>query len=363
MRIITKYNSLQTQIATLEAFDSTISGTLVSNTFTTGVNPAGIAITPNGRYAYIANNNNYLLAGQDNVSVVDLQTGFSVATINHASFNQPYTVTINATGTLAYITNSNTDTISIINIATNTVIGTITGFDGPSGMVINGTTAYVNNYGAPGGLGSGNGTTISVVNLNTNTITGTITVDQAPASLALTPNGAYVYVINYVDGNVGTGTISIIQTSTNTVVGTITGFSGPFGIAITPNGTKAYITNFGINNFTPFGTTVSVVSLSTNAIIATINVGIQPSGIAISPDGNYAYVSNYNSLYNQINSAPNIYQLVSGDGTVNIINTSTNTLVGKTIVVGRSPANIAISGKSVYVTNYTSNTVSVIPLI
>ncbi len=340
----------------------TVAPNIVVATITAGVNPAGIAVTPDNRYAYVANNNNYLLTGTS-VSVLDLTTNTLSKNILDASFAQPYTVSINPAGTKAYITNSNGSTISIIDIASNTVIGTITGFDGPSGMAItaDGTTAYVNNYGGPGGAGSGNATTVRVVNLNTNLITGSaITVGRAPAGLALTPNGNFLYVINYVDGNVGTGTVSVVQTSDNTVVRTITGFSGPFAIAITPDGTRAYVTNFGSNNFDPHGSTVSVIDLLSNTIIATINVGIQPAGIAITPDGKYAYVTNYNTLY----ANPGFNNLTAGEGTVNIIDIATNTVIAPIIVVGESPANLVVApnGQHAYVTNYASNTVNVIAL-
>jgi len=332
-------------------------------TIPVGLNPAGIALTPDNHYAYVANNNNDGIPGGDTVSVIDLATNTVIKTISDASFNQPYTVTINAAGTRAYVTNSAGATITIIDIATNTVVGTIGGFDGPSGMVItpDGTTAYVNNYGGPI-LGSGNGMTVRVVNLNTNLIVGAaITVGQAPASLAITPDGAFVYVINYVDGFPRTGTISIIQTSTNAVVGTIPGFSGPFAIAITPNGKYAYVTNFGSNNFLPFGTTVSVVNLQNNTVVATPTVGTQPSGVAITPDGLLAYVSNYNTLY----LGPDFTDLTAGQGTINIIDTCSNRVLCCVIVVGLSPDAIAIAadGSRAYVTNYTSDTVSVLHIV
>ncbi|MEX2438051.1 MAG: hypothetical protein WD449_02240, partial [Candidatus Babeliales bacterium] len=329
-----------------------------------GESPAGLAITPDNRFAYVANNNNNMIVGQNTVSVINLETNTVQATITDASFDQPYTITINKNGTKAYVTNSNGTTITIIDIANNTVLGTITGFDGPSGMVItpNGDTAYVNNYGSPAGVGSGNATTVRVVDLNTDAIVGAaITVGLAPASLAITPDGAFVYVINYVDGNPGTGTISIIQTSNNTVVGSIPGFSGPFAIAITPNGQFAYVTNFGSNNFSPVGTTVSVVNISTNTIVSVITLGTQPAGLAITPDGLFAYVSNYNTLY----LGPGFTDLTPGQGTVNIIDICTNELLCPVLVVGASPANIAISpdGKRAYVSNYSANTVSVINLL
>ena len=337
-----------------------------------GNSPAAIAITPDGNFAYVANNNDDSIPGADTVSVLNLKTNTVQQTISDASFNQPYTVTINANGTKAYITNSNSTTVTIIDIATNTVIGVIDGFDGPSGFVItpDGNTAYVNNYGGPGGVGSGNGTTVNIVNLTTNTITGTITVGLAPASLAITPDGAFVYVINYVTGNPGTGTISVIQTSTNTVIQTITGFFGPFGIAITPDGKFAYVTNFGSNNFSPItggmspevsGSTVSVVQLSTNTIVATIRVGNQPGGIAITPDGRFAYVSNYNTFY----LGPNFTNLTAGEGTINIIDTCTNKVLCPVLVTGASPSGIAISpdGERAYVANYTSDNVTVFNIV
>ena len=281
----------------LSSFVHAVNPNTVIATIPVGVTPAGLAVTPDNLFAYVANNNNYGIPGSDSVSVLNLTNNTLQQTINDPSFSEPYTVTINAAGTLAYVTNSYGTTVTIIDIATNTVSGIIDGFNGPSGFVItpDGTTAYVNNYGADGD--SGLASTVNVVDLNTNTIVGLINVGLAPASLAITPDGAYVYVINYVDGNPGHGTISVIQTSNNTVIDTISGFSGPFAIAITPDGNYAYVTNFGSNNFAPYGTTVSVVDLSSDTIIATINLGIQPSGLAITPDGRLAYASNYNTLY------------------------------------------------------------------
>jgi len=363
---IQRYYLLSFLFLLMPIYTYAVSSNRVVATINVGVTPAGIALTPDNRFAYVANNNNYGITGGATVSVLNLTNNTLEQTISDASFNQPYTVTINKAGTKAYVTNSNSTTITIIDIATNTVMGTIGGFDGPSGMVItpSGDIAYVNNYGGPDGVGSGSGTTVRVVNLTTNTIVGApIMVGLAPASLAITPDGKFVYVINYVDGNTGTGTISVIQTSNNTVIDTITGFSGPFAIAITPNGQYAYVTNFGSNNFEPIGTTVSVINLKINAVIATINVGIQPSGIAITPNGLFAYVTNYNTLY--ANGAPAFTGLTAGQGTVNIINIATNTVIPPIIAVGQSPDAIAIAsnGNYAYVSNYTSNSVSVLNIL
>ena len=351
----------------------------VISTINVGITPAGISILPNGTKAYVANNNNYgaIYEGGtscNSVSVISLADPlFPVVTktITDSSFNQPYTVTISLDGTKAYVTNSNGSTITIINTSTDTVTGTITGFDGPSGMVItpSGTTGYVNNYGGPI-AGSGNGTTVSVVNLNSNIITSTIPVGRAPAAIAIIPttagnSGKYVYTANYITG-LTDGTISVITTSNNTsIVDAMGGLSGPFSIAITPNGLTALVTNFGSNNFSPFGTTLSVISLASPTaptITDTITLGIQPSGLAITPSGEWAYASNYNTQY-----MDNVHftGLTAGTGSVNAINLSTLEVSPVNIVVGQSPANIAITpdGNIALVSNFTSNTINVIALI
>lgn len=336
---------------------------VVIATIPVGLNPAGIAVTPNNLFAYVANDNNDTIPGQDTVSVLNLTTNTVEQTITSTTFNQVYTITINAAGTKAYATNSNYTTVSIIDLAANAVTGLITGFDGPSGFAItpDGTRAYVNNYGGPEGVMSGNGNTVRIVNLNTNTIVGApIVTDLAPAALAITPDGKHLYVANYTDGNLGTGTVDVVDTVSNLVTATIFGFSGPFDIAITPNGDYAYVTNFGSNNFSPVGTTINVIDLMSNTITATVLVGIQPAGIAITPDGRFAYATNYNTLYN----GAGYTDLTAAQGTVNIIDLATNTVISPMIAVGQSPGNIAISpnGQYAYVSNYTSNNVDVIPL-
>lgn len=329
-----------------------------SNVLNAGVNPAGMALTLDGKWLYVANNNNDTLTGSSSVSVLPAKcsTCYEPLTITDPSFNQPYTVTI--TKTTAYVTNSNTTTISMIDLKTNVVTGVISGFDGPSGMVIvqRGTLAYVNNYGSPSpGVGSGNGTTVSVVNLTTNTIIATITVNQAPAALARSSDGRFVYVVSYVTGLTGSGTLQVIDTSTNTIVQTLSsGLSGPFDIVVDDDARFAYVANFGSNNFWPYGTTVSVIDLSTMTIVNTINTGgIQPSGLVLY--GHYLLVTLYNSLYNG-------GTLVPGEGTVIVYDLKSNRVL-QTVAVGQSPANIIARGKHVWVSNYISNTVNRLEIV
>jgi YVTN family beta-propeller protein len=107
-------------------------------------------------------------------------------------------------------------------------------------------------------ISNGASNSVSVIDTETNTVVGSaLTVGSQPAGVAVTPDGKYAYVTNN-----GSKTISIINIATNTVIGSITLGSQPAGIAVTPDGKYAYVTNTNIQGFT--GNTVSVINTATN---------------------------------------------------------------------------------------------------
>jgi YVTN family beta-propeller protein len=189
------------------------------------------------------------------------------------------------------------------------------------------------------------GNTVSVIDTATNTVVGSpITVGRQPAGVAVTPDGSTVYVANLIDN-----TVSVIDTATNTVVGSpisIGNNTGPFGMAVTPDGSKVYVANMSVLGPSRPGT-VSVIDTATNTVVGSpITVGQIPVGAAVTPDGSKVYVAN------------------SFDNTVSVIDTATNTVV-TTIPVGgflATPRGVAVTpdGSKVYVTDRVSSTVSVI---
>lgn len=337
----------------------------VTDVYNVGVSPSSLAIDEHEKYAYVCNSNNYGLPNSDNVTVLNLKDHIVKKTIYHSSFNEPYRIAINHCGTKAYVTNSGSPsvintlgTVSIIDLKTNTVEGTITGFDGPTGILLTKKKMYVTNYGAQGGLGSGNGKTISVVDLETNNIIHTITTDLAPAALSISPCRKYIYCLNYTTGLPGTGTINVISRKTNNIIHTITGLFGPFGFVVNKNNI-AYVTNFGSNNFSPYGTTVSVVDMNKKIITKEIEIGIQPAGICLSKCENYVYVSTYNALY----ASPNTYEnLTYGESCISFIDTKCNKIISPTIKVGQTASTLVSSENKIYLTNYSLNIVQTIEL-
>ena len=73
--------------------------------------------------------------------------------------------------------------------------------------------------------------TVSVIDTATNTVTATIPVGAGPIGVAVSPDGGRVYVTNDFDN-----TVSVIDTTTNTLIATIPVGSDPlaFGIFIQP---------------------------------------------------------------------------------------------------------------------------------
>lgn len=122
----------------------------------------------------------------------------------------------------AYITNPNSDSVSIINTAINLIVGTVAVAVGnfPSGVAVNpaGTRVYVANS---------SDDSVSIIDTATNAVIGAIAVGDAPSGVAINPAGSRIYVINN-----GSNNVSIIDTATNTVVGTFAAGNGLAGIAV-----------------------------------------------------------------------------------------------------------------------------------
>jgi YVTN family beta-propeller protein len=235
---------------------------------------------------------------------------------------------------VAYVVNSTSGTISVIDTVSHAVIETIpVGYD-PSAVAItpNGTEAYVPN----------GDNTVSVINTASHAVTGTIKVgERCPRELTISPDGTRAYLIN-LNRNFSSDTISVIDMVRHVVITTIEeeedlmeeGKEDFTEVAITPDGTRIYVI---------CEVTVIIIDTDSNQVIDTMEVGGYLYAVAITPDGTKLYVAN------------------SDKNTVIAIDTASHEVIA-TIPVGEKPQHIAITpdGTKVYVTNQVSATVSVI---
>jgi YVTN family beta-propeller protein len=70
---------------------------------------------------------------------------------------------------------------------------------------------------------------VSVIDTTSNTVVATVGVGANPAELAITPDGTRAYVANE-----SSSSVSVIDTASSTVVATVPVGVTPFGVAITP---------------------------------------------------------------------------------------------------------------------------------
>ncbi len=276
-----------------------------------------------------------------------------------------------ATSHTAYVTNEASESVTPIDIATNTPGAAIPVGSLPSGVAItpDGKTAYVTNHFS---------NSVTPIDTATNTPGPAIMVGDAPSGVAIAPDGKTAYVANS-----GSNSVTPIDTATNTPgVAIMVGGTDPFAVAITPDGKTAYVANGGSNSVTP-------ITIATNTPGPAIPVGSDPTAVAITPDGKTAYVTNQGSdsvtpidtatntpgLAIPVSSAPfhsgplavavtpdgktaYVADFGAGSNSVTPIDTATNT-PGAAIPVG-APTAVAITpdGKTAYVTNFGSDSVT-----
>src|SRR6266487_4001098 len=155
--------------------------------------PAGIAVSPDGKTLYAAEN----LA--DAVAVVDLATAKVTATV--AVGHNPYTVALGPNGRLAFVSNwgadTDADSVSVIDTATLAVTSTISlaPYGGapvgssPNALAVapNGGTLYVANAGD---------NDVAVVDLEHASVRGLIPTAWYPTGLELSRDGGRLLVLN-----------------------------------------------------------------------------------------------------------------------------------------------------------------------
>ena len=189
-----------------------------------------------------------------------------------------------------YITNAGGDmgshikgSVSVIDLATNTVVDTVPVGEYPQGVAVNpaGTAVYVANS---------DSNEVTVIDTATRATT-TIPVGDNPVGITVHPNGRRIYVAN-VDETVDT--VWVIDRSTNTIIDKIPCGTGSIALAVHPDGSVIYVSNV-------MGGTVAVLDSKTDKVIDTIKLepaaddagwGSFPVPMVLHPDATYLYVAN-----------------------------------------------------------------------
>jgi YVTN family beta-propeller protein len=239
----------------------------------------GLAVTPDGRKLYVANQ-------VGSVAVIDTETNTVTATIPVG--DTPDGVAVTPDGRKVFVTNISANNVSVIDTASDTVTATIPVGINPLGLAVSpdGSKVYV---------ACVNSNAVLVIDAATNAVIASIPDIMTPNNLAVAPDGSALYVTG------PDGIVLVINTATNTVSATIPIlgiFPSPFGVGVTPDGRKVFVTNINSNN-------VSVIDTASDTVVDTIPVGRSPIvlGIFIQPAPRFAGTPGHSNCYGKSVSA------------------------------------------------------------
>jgi YVTN family beta-propeller protein len=274
-------------------------------------------------------------------------------------------LTSDSFGGVMYVQNSNSSSISVVDLATNSILLNITldemlqniklsedqltlyimTTDGGSGSIFmfnttsNELIKEIPTKVSVQDIANFNGTLYvsdliggKVLVMNTNgTLIDEIDVGARPQFMEVRPDGKVLYVTR------SGGPISIVDLEQNAMIKEIDSGSMPHRLSFTNDGSKLFVVNRESD-------TLSVIDSHRHEIMKNIPVGDNPEYVALNPDETLAYVTNMDS------------------DTISLVDTQTFEVVDE-IPVGNGPYGIAFSadgGDLSYVSNMRGNDVSII---
>jgi YVTN family beta-propeller protein len=311
------------------------------------------------------------------IYVILTMVAVAVLMANSSTFLQAYSLlpAINAFGSagsftadslagVMYVQNSNSNSISVVDLATNTILRNIT-VEGalhniklsedqltlyiltsekdsgtilmlnttsnqlmkeiPTEVSVQDIAIFNGTMYASDGLGG----KVLVMNEN-GTLIDEIDVGSRPQYVEVRPDGQVLYVTRL------GGSISVVDLEQKIVIKEIDSGSMPYRLSFTNDGAVLFVVNAESD-------TLSVIDSRKHEVIKTIPVGDNPGDVALNPDETLVYVTNMDS---------NTVSIV--DARIEVINE---------IPVGNGPCGIAFSadgGDLAYVSNIRGNDVSVI---
>jgi serine/threonine-protein kinase len=255
----------------------------------------GIAVDPSGHTAYVAN------TGSNSVSVVDIATRAVTATIPVG--RHPVGVAVDSSTRTVYVTNFDDSSVSIIDAASGAVITSVGVGAHPGGVAVDpdARVAYATN---------GESASVSVIDMTTHAVTATVPTGKGPSRVAIDRSAHRLFVTT------ADPALTVIDTTNRTVIGSVALRVHPAGIAIDSQSHTAYVASGD-------DASLSVVDTVGLRVTASVPVGQRPAGVAVDPPTNTAYVASYK------------------DASVSVIDT-VRRVVTATLPVGNNPLAVAV---------------------
>ena len=288
-------NTNTASVTVIDTVDNSVAGTVA-----VGTSPGGVAVSPDGRKAYVANR------GSNTLSVIDVETLSVTATLPTGLL--PSGVAVSADGTRVYVTNYTSNSVTVVDATTDTVTATIPVGSRPQGIAVDhrGLFVVVANF---------QGDSVGVIDAQSNTYVEEFPVGDGPIGITFDSNFTRLYVANSLDGTVAALNINGGPPQTVAIGGS------PQSVTVDPEGGLLYVGTFG-----PSG--IQVVSTATNTVVDTIAIIGGVRNLSVAPNSS------------------RLFAATQSPARVAVIDTATRTLVNSIPVALSRPVGKMVSEPS-----------------
>jgi len=241
-----------------------------------GVTGHEVVASPDGRLAYVPiyGDSGVGQPGSDGatIDVIDLRERRRTATIDLGRPERPHCAAFGSDGRL-YVTTELTDTLTVIDPRTNTVVDHIPTGQAESHMVVlnrDATRAYTSNVHA----GS-----VSAIDILSRKVLAVVKVSPVSQRISLSPDGRWVFTADQTAPR-----LAMIDTATNEIAHWVELPGIAYGTAPTPDGRFLVLALIQANQ-------VGLLDIAARKVVATVDVPKAPQFVLVRPDGRAAYVS------------------------------------------------------------------------
>jgi YVTN family beta-propeller protein len=248
----------------------------------TGQGPHEVAVSADGRRAYVSN---YGLAavfqpdGQrrnapgKTITVIDLTARSGRDSFDLGNFTRPHGIAVSRNGERVWVTCEGAESVLELDAATGAIQSTWPTGQEVSHMLV-ATPDEAKLYVASIGSGS-----ITVID-RARGATKTLVSGAGTEGIDVSPDGRQVWASNRSDN-----TLTVVDTATDSVIARFpSGGQMPIRLKFTPDGRQVFVSNAKSN-------TVTVFDVRGRKRIGTVRVGAVPVGIQMAPDGRQAFVA------------------------------------------------------------------------
>jgi YVTN family beta-propeller protein len=263
----------------------------VAATLPTGQAPHEVDVSPDGRFALVANYGTRTAPGST-LTVIEIVYARVVRTIALGEYTRPHGVRW-LDGTRAAVTSEAAKALLIVDVVKGSVEAAIPTGQEVSHMVAvtpDRSRAFVAN------IGSG---TVTAIDLVARKALGSVATGAGAEGIDVTPDGTHVWVTNR-----AADTVTVLDAKTLAVAATVPAKSFPIRARVTPDGRWVLVSNARTGDLAVFDAAtraearrvaLNVTARTTENRLMEFGASSVPIGVVVRPDGKRAWVAHANA--------------------------------------------------------------------